>query len=97
MCRSVCMEEARVPYLEKGGCPRGGVWLSRNLKGVGRTSAARASHRLLRGTFPERWGRAGRETSVKPLKRQKSQEGLKESTKSLKNLVDAPGLEPGTR
>jgi hypothetical protein len=34
-CRIIRRQEARVPYLGSGGYPRGGVWLSRNLKGGG--------------------------------------------------------------
>ena len=97
MCRSVCTKEAWVPYLGKGGDPRGGVWLGRNLKGVGGVDPARASHRLLRSSFAENWDRPKRETLVKPLERQERRKSLKRPTKSLKNLVDAPGLEPGTR
>lgn len=91
----VCMQEAWVLYLGKRGCPRGGVWLGRDLKVVG--GPARARHRLFRGSFAESWDRPRRETLVKPLEWQGSRKSLKGPAKSLKSLVDAPGLEPGTR
>jgi hypothetical protein len=93
----VCTKEARVPYLGKGGYPRGGVWLGRDLKGVGGVDPARASHRLLRGSFAENWDRPKRETLVKPLERQERRKSLKGPTKCLIILVDAVGLEPTTR
>jgi hypothetical protein len=76
----VCTKEAWVPYLEKGGVPPGWGLAEQEFEGGG-GGPARASRRLLRGSFAENWDRPKRETLVKPLERQGRRESLKRPTK----------------